>query len=907
MGTASEADRFFGQQALELDFVTPEQLEECLALRTKSIADDAPMALADILVERKHCTDVQIEAVQLRVRFIELRDQDRAFGKQCVKQGWISLQQLDSALEIQRKIFLKKKKIRSLGEILVQKGMLAPEIQEKVVAMFGSGGASAMPAAATPPAPSAPVGDLIPAAVLDSIPDEPDQVPAPPPPGGAPPTGDPTEMRAPAPGTQKVALPGPRGAPRKACPLCKTLVLSGLSLCPTCGAPFCPQCGGASPARSAACVGCGHAFAPVLDPVIPGSVQLWLQPPYVYVLGGALCVAVAGLILVVGNPPPPPHQDDPFYQDMRTSKDPKTSANRAPNDPTANLPAATGDDRDFQLPECYDGTLVASDGGVHTGRIQEYRDKVQITTKWGKHWFLRTRIKELRQGIDSAPGPSNDAQKPPQPGNTAPPANTPAHVQNPANTPGTGPAPANGTAVGPTPKVPKPGPQPPAGGFEAEPPEELPEELPALPELDDLKLVQLKDGREMSGQVTRTGDIYEIRVKMGTMRVPAAEVAQVVTSPDQEYVDAARAVAEQGATGHFEFAQRLRAEGKAKWARRELLLAVQADPGHAGAQRALGRFESGGRWRRAEGMVRFAQVLFAAGRIEEAGDALAALLRAAEDPATQDAPIAPREIKFQAAELLLRCQLRTRRIAEARQTCTRMNDWATGSQRSRVKVLENALRTCSPDGTVEVRSDEVAVDMLDDAVSALALQAGPQPLWDARVLDIVVRREASAVVARVKDLMEQGARCASGDPDDALQRYENAEAMCDDANELYPGFAKGYQLESVRQQIPLLFRKAELHIKKANECYPTKFKYAYDKTTKRMTPDSVKEFIAHQREWNTQTERCKAVVDKSVRLAGRYPAEMQERLDTLRGYQRYLNEELPKMRREIEAFRAAIK
>ena len=102
-------------------------------------------------------------------------------------------------------------------------------------------------------------------------------------------------------------------------------------------------------------------------------------------------------------------------------------------------------------------------------------------------------------------------------------------------------------------------------------------------------------------------------------------------------------------------------------------------------------------------------------------------------------------------------------------------------------------------------------------------------------------------------------------------------------------------------------RPRQFWVKKANDNYPTKFNYAYDAKTKRMTPESVKEFIAHQRDWNTYTERCKAVVDKAVRLAERYPAEMQERLDALRGYQKYLSETIPQARRELEAFRNAIK
>lgn len=884
MSAISEADRFFGKVAVEREFLTQAQLDECFALQEKSHADGAPKALGDILVDRGFLTDAQIEEVQQRVRFVELRDQDRAFGKQCVKKGWITLHQLDAALEKQRKVFLKKGEIRSLGEILVQEKMLSPDTQEKVVAMFGTvAPGSSVPAAAPAPTP-----------------------PPPPAPEPAPAPTEATEIRAApaaAPTTQKVpfmsdSAGGTKVQARKACPLCKTLVLSGLFTCPVCGGIFCPTCNHVSAARSPACLGCGRSFAGPAAPVIPHSMAMWLQPPYVFVLGGIIVVALTGLILFLPAKEPP---KDDFEKDYRTPKNAEGEIDPALVRRIEQDKAAKGQDSYLtngragdpppigKKTEPYAGTVVTLDGSTHTGRIREYADRVVVATQFGELSIPRKMIKEIRKDGEktATPPPANDPKttRPPPANVPTPPANTPP----PANT---------------APPV-RPPDKPPATAFEPEPDDDG-EEIVALPPADNSQCVKLKDGREFSGQVTRKGDQVEIRLKMGTTTVAATDVVEIVESADQRYVRLAQEADGKGAPAHVELAAKMRADGKEKWARREYLRAIADDPHCEGAHRALGHLSAGGRWRSAEGTLRCAEILFATQDLDGAAAALEAVLRASEDPNAKDAPAATKDQKLRAGTWLARTQLRAGNAAKARETAGRLLDWSSSAQRSRVKVVQDAILKCPDSGMVELRSDEIAVNLLDGAPGALALKPGPQPLWDERVLDIVVRREAAAIVGKVKDLLDQASRSATADPDGAQGRYESAEALCDDANDLYPGFAKSYQLEAVRQQIPILFARAQSCIKKANEAYPTKYKYAYDKTTKKMTPESVKEFAGHQRDWNTQVDRCKQAVDKALRIAEKYPNEMQDRVEALRGYQQYLNETIPGARKEIEAFRSAI-
>ncbi len=922
MHETSEADRFFGQQAVDREFVTQDQIDECYTLLAKFAAEGNPKALADILVEQGYMTDAQIEEIQQRVRFMELRDQDRAFGKQCVKKGWITLKQMDSCLEIQRNVFRKSGEIRSLGEILVQQKMLTPETQEKVGALFGMPGYTSTMPQARPAGAADPAGDE--PAVSAAKPEP----AAPPAPAAKEPSGfgqQPTELKEIRPGTQKVPLATParpsagvstQAIPRKACPFCKILIAANANKCVNCGALFCAQCGHVSAARSPSCLGCGHRFDGAAPMAVPSSMAMWLQPPYVYFLGMAIAAALALLVVIEGDPGPgrshfegaghTAHRDPPANLPDTSGGGRKTDPIGTAGPPRNEAGTAKVTPEAAERPSVYEGAVFTVDGAIHRGRISERKDKVAVKSQYGEVTIPRSAIREIRRegpggGVATGPGGAGT-----QPGTGTGPSGT-------ATGGATGKPITSGETKGPNPSG--PGGTTPAGttrttippptlAFEPEPTDPC-DELPALPGIDNQQRVRLKDGRELTGTATRKGDEVEIRLKMGSLTVPADQVEEITTSPDQVYADLARETPAGDAGAHLALAKKMREQECAKWARREYLLAVAAEPQQVAAHRALGHFEAGGRWRSAEGQLRHADACILVGEAAAAQKALEAVQSAVEDTASWDQPVATREQKYRAAESLIRCHLRAGRPADARAASQRLYDLSIPSQRPRAKVIQDILAAHGDKGTVELGSADLAVNLLDDSSGALGMAPGPHPLWDARVIDILVRREAAAIVGMVKDRIDEGSRARSADPDRALSLFENAEALCENANELVPGFARSYQLEAVRQQIPLLFNKAQFFIQKANECHPTKQKYAYDPKTKKMLPDSVKEFGAKQREWNTWIDRCKTAIDRAVRLAEKYPGEMQDRLDTLREYQRYLNEKVPGMRKESAAFRNA--
>lgn len=121
-----------------------------------------------------------------------------------------------------------------------------------------------------------------------------------------------------------------------------------------------------------------------------------------------------------------------------------------------------------------------------------------------------------------------------------------------------------------------------------------------------------KDGRQMDGVVTVSGDKVELRVAEGTFffkRDLVAHIRQSVT-PLQEYERRRAALKAGDAHGHWQLGQFCEANGLKAQAAQEFRAVISAHPEHAEARERLGYRRVGHRWMtedeqmQAKGMVR---------------------------------------------------------------------------------------------------------------------------------------------------------------------------------------------------------------------------------------------------------------------------------------------------------------
>ena len=129
-------DRLFGQIAVELGILTPEKLEEALQVQASA---EVPAPLGMVLMDLRLVTREDLQRILDAQRRIVERHQDRAkdqkedhlFGKVAIKLGFLSQDQLNECLDLQ-----KKEGTASglrLGDLMARRGLIGPEQVRQVM------------------------------------------------------------------------------------------------------------------------------------------------------------------------------------------------------------------------------------------------------------------------------------------------------------------------------------------------------------------------------------------------------------------------------------------------------------------------------------------------------------------------------------------------------------------------------------------------------------------------------------------------------------------------------------------------------------------------------------------------------------------------------------------------------
>lgn len=129
-------DRLFGQIAVELGILSPEKLEEALKVQA-STAPPPPLGL--VLMDLRLVSREDLEKILDAQRKIADRHQERGkerrednlFGKVAVGLGFLTQDQLNECLDLQKREG--PESTLRLGELMTRRGMVGPEQVQRVM------------------------------------------------------------------------------------------------------------------------------------------------------------------------------------------------------------------------------------------------------------------------------------------------------------------------------------------------------------------------------------------------------------------------------------------------------------------------------------------------------------------------------------------------------------------------------------------------------------------------------------------------------------------------------------------------------------------------------------------------------------------------------------------------------
>lgn len=115
----------FCKLAVAAKYITQDIADEYLALRDAQARTGVFQEIGQPLVERGDMTQEQVERVREAQRMVELHEMDKQFGNIAVSKGFATAEDVKKGLHIQsREMLSKPPRVRSLGEIMKEEGLL---------------------------------------------------------------------------------------------------------------------------------------------------------------------------------------------------------------------------------------------------------------------------------------------------------------------------------------------------------------------------------------------------------------------------------------------------------------------------------------------------------------------------------------------------------------------------------------------------------------------------------------------------------------------------------------------------------------------------------------------------------------------------------------------------------------
>jgi hypothetical protein len=128
LSNISEQEKYFAAIAIKNSLVSLDQIKTAFKKQSHIYKTSSSVKLiGDILADDDILDKTYRDAILSRQNRLEIKDEDVQFGTIAVREGYVSQESVDQALEIQLKEFEQKKQITLLGDILVASGDLTNE------------------------------------------------------------------------------------------------------------------------------------------------------------------------------------------------------------------------------------------------------------------------------------------------------------------------------------------------------------------------------------------------------------------------------------------------------------------------------------------------------------------------------------------------------------------------------------------------------------------------------------------------------------------------------------------------------------------------------------------------------------------------------------------------------------
>lgn len=126
---------FIGKLAVKYKFANVEQIEEALALKAQKQQAGQKLLLGKILVDQGIITQSQLDFLHSLQKLEEARETDNKLGMIIVKNDFATQEEVDRALQEQKKVFIDTKTVKSIGNILFESGVITKEERDVVLAV----------------------------------------------------------------------------------------------------------------------------------------------------------------------------------------------------------------------------------------------------------------------------------------------------------------------------------------------------------------------------------------------------------------------------------------------------------------------------------------------------------------------------------------------------------------------------------------------------------------------------------------------------------------------------------------------------------------------------------------------------------------------------------------------------
>jgi len=124
-----------GKLAVKYKFASVEQIKEALELKARKKQAGQKMLLGKILVGQGIITQTQFDFLLSLQKMMEARETDSKLGIIIVKNDFATQEEVDQALQEQKKVFIDTKTVKSIGDILFESGVITKEERDVVLAV----------------------------------------------------------------------------------------------------------------------------------------------------------------------------------------------------------------------------------------------------------------------------------------------------------------------------------------------------------------------------------------------------------------------------------------------------------------------------------------------------------------------------------------------------------------------------------------------------------------------------------------------------------------------------------------------------------------------------------------------------------------------------------------------------